>query len=307
MSVDGLAGKNVLVTGARGFIGANLRHALTAAGANITATSRAPHTEPGATWRIADLSSPDAAMRLVDEAQADIIFHLSGHVTAVRAVENVIPATQANFLDGLHLMIAANARPGCRLVLANSLEEPSDEEAGAPPSSPYAAAKYASTSYARMFHALYGTPIVIARIAMGYGPRQSDLKKLVPYLCLSALRGEAPALSSGARICDWVFADDIASGLIACALSDGAMGRVVDIATSEMASVRHVAETIAALVPGSPPPRFGALNDRSLERLRPANVDQAFELTGWRASTYLRDGLAATVDYYRRAIAEGVA
>jgi len=307
MSLDGLAGKNVLITGARGFIGTNLRHALNAVGAKITATSRAPHAEPGATWRVADLSTPEAAGRLVDEARADVIFHLSGYVTTARPVENVIPATQANLLDGLNLMIAANARPGCRLVLANSLEEPSDEEAGAPPSSPYAAAKYASTSYARMFHALYGTPIAIARIAMGYGPRQSDLKKLVPYLCLSALRGEEAALSSGARTCDWVFADDIISGLVACALSDGAMGQVVDIATNEMASVRQVAEIIAELVPSAPAARFGALQDRSLERLRPADVDQAYQRTGWRASTHLREGLAATVDYYRRAIAEGLA
>ena len=221
-------------------------------GAHITATSRSFHEEPGAAWRVADLSTPQAAARLVDEAQADVIFHLSGHVTAVRSVENVLPATQANFLDSLNLMLATHARPNCRLVLANSLEEPSDQEAGAAPSSPYAAAKYASTSYAKMFHALYGTPIAVARIAMGYGPRQSDLKKLVPYLCLSALRGEAPALSSGGRTCDWVFADDIVSGLIACAISDAAMGQVVDIATNEMASVRQVAEIIAELAPGAP-------------------------------------------------------
>jgi UDP-glucose 4-epimerase len=306
-SADGLAGRNVLVTGARGFIGANLRHALNAVGAHITATSRSPYEEPGATWRVADLSTPEAAMQLVDEARADVVFHLSGYVTTARAVENVLPATQANFLDALNLMIAANARPGCRLVLANSLEEPSDQEAGAAPSSPYAAAKYASTSYARMFHALYGTPIAIARISMGYGPRQSDLKKLVPYLCLSALRGEEPALSSGARTCDWVFADDIISGLIACALSDEAMGQVIDIATNEMASVRQVAELIAELVPGAPPAQFGALQDRNLERLRPADVDFAYQRTGWRASTLLREGLAATVDYYRWAIGQGLA
>lgn len=304
-SADAFASKNVLITGARGFIGANLRALLSEVGAKVTATSRAPCDEAGAVWRLADLSTPESAVRLVEEAAPDYIFHLSGYVTAARGIEHVVPALQANQLDAIHLMMAVTGKPGCRLVLANSLEEPSAEEYDAPPTSPYAAAKYAATSYARMFHALYGTQVSIARISMGYGPRQSDLKKLVPYLCLSAIRGEEASLSSGGRTCDWIFGEDIAAGMMACALSDAATGQVIDLASGEMANVRHVAETIVSLVPGAPAPRFGALEDRSLERLRPADTQASFERTGWRTAVGLREGLERTVAYYRDAIAGG--
>jgi UDP-glucose 4-epimerase len=306
-SFDLLSGKSVLVTGARGFIGSNLRMLLSKAGAQVTATSRSPCEEPGATWRTADLTTPHSAERLVAEVEPDFIFHLSGYVTAARGLEHVGPALQANLLDAVNLMTAASKRPGCRVVLANSLEEPSEEEYNAPPTSPYAAAKYAGTCYARMYHALYDLPVAITRISMGYGPRQSDLKKLVPYLCLSALKGEQPSLSSGARTCDWVFGEDIAEGMVASILSDKAMGQVIDIASGEMASVRFVAETIVELTPGAPEPLFGALQDRSLERLRPADIEGAFERTGWRAKVDLNEGLRRSVDYYRQLIAEGKA
>ncbi len=66
-------------------------------------------------------------------------------------------------------------------MLASAIEEPTAEEAGAAPVSPYAAAKLASTGYARVFHALYGLHVVPARIGMVYAQRQSDVIKLVPH------------------------------------------------------------------------------------------------------------------------------
>ena len=52
--------------------------------------------------------------------------------------------------------------------------------------------------YANMFHALYGVPVVNARLFMVYGPDQKDNTKLVPYVMLSP-PGDSPRITSGKR------------------------------------------------------------------------------------------------------------
>ena len=84
------------------------------------------------------------------------------------------------------------------------------------PHSPYAAAKWAASGYGRMFHELYGAPVVILRPFMTYGPGQAP-SKLIPAVTLSLLRGERPKLSSGKARADWVYIGDVIEGFIAAA------------------------------------------------------------------------------------------
>jgi len=297
MTASKMMGSRVLVTGAAGFIGAVLCAVLVAAGAHVTGTSRrARQDDATITWRSADFARPAEVKALIDEARPDFIFHLAAHVTGARDLAHVLPALQANCAAAVTLMTAAAERGGVRVVLANSLEEPTDFQS--PPHSPYAAAKLASTAYARMFHALYGLHVVPARIAMGYGPRQKDFTKLVPYAIRCLLNGETPRYSSGVRRCDWIYGDDIADGLIAAALSEQAAGEVVDIGSGRVHSVGDVVQTLHALM-GAPPPRLGDTPDRAMERKYAPDLERTFALTGWRAKVDVKEGLRRTVDWHR--------
>jgi len=129
-------------------------------------------------------------------------------------------------MTAFNLLIAGAENSAGRMVLAGSFEEP--DEVDTAPCSPYAAAKWAASGYARMFHALYQVPVVVAKIFMVYGPGQLDYTKLIPYVTLSLLRGEAPMLSSGARLVDWIYVDDVVDGLIGCAQAPGIEGRTVN-------------------------------------------------------------------------------
>jgi UDP-glucose 4-epimerase len=301
MSANELAGRSALVTGAAGFIGANLCLALKAAGARVIATSRTPPAGDG--WRKLDLADQHAVEALATEVRPDFVFHLAAYVTGARELEHVLPALQANCVNAVNVMAAAAKLPRVRVVLANSLEEPTEEEAGAAPVSPYAAAKLASTGYARMFHALYGLHVVPARIGMVYGPRQSDMVKLVPYTIRCLIEGERPSFSSGVRLCDWVYVEDVADALIAAALSDKASGETVDVATGAMTSVGDVVREIHALM-GASEPKFGDAGDRPLERTYRTDVARTGALTGWRARVGVHEGLRLTVDWYRTALAK---
>jgi UDP-glucose 4-epimerase len=297
-----LSGKTALVTGASGFIGAATARRLRDAGAIVHGVSRRAQPEKGACtrWWQADVGDIAEVRALVAAVEPDVVFHLAALVSGARGLDRVLPMLHANLLAAVNLLVATTERPVERLVLAGSLEEPQPDSAWAVPASPYAAAKLAAGAYARMFHALYGTRAVCLRLFMVYGPAQPDLSKLVPYVTLSLLRGEAPALSSGTRPVDWVYVDDIVDALLAAAVTDGVEGRTLDVGSGELVTVREVVERIARLVETGITPGFGAVPERPLEQVRVANVAETAACLGWRARTPLEEGLARTVDWYRR-------
>jgi nucleoside-diphosphate-sugar epimerase len=251
----------------------------------------------------ADLADPREADALIARVKPDAIFHLASCVTGGRDVRLVPPTFAANLASTVHLLTAAATQGGCRrFVLAGSLEEPDSVHAA--PSSPYAASKSAATAYARMFHALYQFPAVIARIFMVYGPNQKDEKKLVPYVIQSLLAGQTPKMSSGARLVDWIYVDDVVAGLVRLAQADGLAGQTVDLGTGQLESVRSVVERIAQQLGSAAVLQFDPAADRPLEQVRAADVARTETLTGWRPRIALDEGLQATIDWHRARQAE---
>ena len=297
---EALAGRRVLITGARGFIGARLCARAVQLGAAVHAVSRHPPDDdsPAVHWEAADLTSEAAARALVRRVQPDVVLHLASEVSGGRAAELVAPMLHANLVAAVNVMLACHEM-GCRVVLAGSMEEPDLGDPAAVPQSPYAAAKWAALAYARMFRALYQLPVVHLRIFMVYGPGQSDLRKLVPYVTTSLLRGEEPELTSGAREVDWVYVDDVVDAFVAAAVAPGAEGASLDIGSGELVSVGTLALRLSRIVGGDVEPRFGALPARELERVRVADPTRAAAVLEWRPRMSLDDGLARTVAFYR--------
>ena len=292
--------QTALVTGASGFIGTALCRELASREIQIHAVSRTPpaRAELGnQIWWRADLTELNAVRQIFSSVRPDVTFHLASLVTGARGLEYVLPTVQNNFLSALHvLMAAAESGSGC-VVLANSFEEPDWDNPV--PCSPYAAAKSCSTTYARMFHALYDVPVIVAQIYMVYGPGQTDCAKLVPYVTRSLLEKSSVKLSSGRRPVDWIYVQDVVEGLVSCAVTPGIEGAVVELGTGELHSVRTVVEMIARIVDSTGMLEFGALPDRPSERVRRANVLASEKLIAWRPRFRLEDGLARTVDWYR--------
>ena len=298
--MNGLRGRTALVTGASGFIGSAVCRRLAQAGALVHGVSRQPRTGGDCVrWWRADLADADQVQDLVAGCGPHLVVHLAGEATGSRDPGAVLPTLQANLVSTVNLLAAAGSG-GARLVLAGSLEEPDPAAAWPVPASPYAASKLGAAAYARMFHALYGTPIVWLRIFMVYGPGQADLKKLVPYVTVSLLRGEPPRLSSGARQVDWIYVDDVADACLAAAVGGGLEGRTLDIGSGRLVTVRAVVELLAAMVGAGVEPRFGAIPDRPFEQERVAQVDATAARLGWSPKVPLEDGLRRTVDWYRQ-------
>lgn len=303
MTVEGsgsLSGQTVLVTGASGFIGSHLCRSLHEQGAEIYAISRVPQSDDRSyiRWYQGDLGHIDTVRGLLGAIKPEVIFHLASHVAGSRDLTLVLPIFHSNLVSTVNLLVTS-AQIGCRrIVLTGSLEEPASGP-DAMPSSPYAAAKWSSSAYARMFHELYQTPVVIARLFMVYGPAQRDLRKLIPYVTLSLLQDQAPKLSSGHRQVDWIYVDDVVQGLLAMAQTPGIDGCTIDLGSGVLVPIRVVVQQLIELTGPHIKPLFGALPDRPREQVHMADTATAYKMLGWQPTTQLDKGLELTVNWYR--------
>jgi nucleoside-diphosphate-sugar epimerase len=300
----------ILVTGASGFIGRALVQRLVDDGRTVVCTARRPvagtaddvaaddvvrGADGAVSWVVGDLADAEFVDRLVHEVRPRVVFHLASRVTGSRSLD-VVPATLTDNLVASINVLRAVTDAGCeRVVLTGSGDEPRGDEA---PCSPYAATKWAVGGYARMFHLLYGTPVVTARPFMVYGPDRPDSSRVIPYVTTTLLGGEAPLVTSGRRLCDWVHVDDVVDALLVVATDPACIGRVLDIGTGRLETVRHVVEVVRSLVGGDVEPVFGGMPDRPFESEAVADVAETEHVCGWTASIPLDDGLERTVAWY---------
>ncbi|WP_082690151.1 NAD-dependent epimerase/dehydratase family protein [Leptolyngbya sp. NIES-2104] len=292
------SGAKVLVTGASGFIGHHLCQKLQQYQTEIYGVSRVQRESDSIIqWLQGDVASFDDMRRIIIQVKPDVIFHLAGHVTGTRGIDTVVSTLQGNLVSTVNLLTLMAEFGGRRIVLVGSLEEP-DAGEDSIPSSPYAAAKWASSAYAQMFQHLYQLPIVRTRPFLVYGPAQMDFKKLIPHVTLSLLKGEAPQIGSGQRQIDWIYVEDVVEGLIAAAQTPGVEGEVFELGSGTLTSISSVVQRINQLVDPSIRPLFGALPDRPMEQVRTANIEASAQKLGWQPKISLDQGLAKTVEWY---------
>jgi UDP-glucose 4-epimerase len=294
------AGASALVTGGAGFIGSRLCHLLRASGWVVHSVSRRP-TGPASAhqhWQL-DLTDAAATQTLVTSTQPDYVFHLASHVWGAPDLAHVLPTFHNNLHTTVNLLHSL-AGKGCRrFIVTGSLVEPDARSGESVPPAPYAASKWASSDYVRMFHALYQLPGAIARVFMVYGPAQQDATKLIPYAIGRVLRGEAPEITSGRRLIDWIYVDDVAVGLARMAVAPNIAGRTVDLGSGSLISTAELVEKICELMGARVRPIFGAIPDRPMEPTAAARTDETVRMLGWSPQTSLAEGLRRTIDWYR--------
>ncbi|MEV4805821.1 SDR family NAD(P)-dependent oxidoreductase [Nonomuraea sp. NPDC049421] len=299
-------GRRALVTGASGFIGGHLAARLAALGAEVHTVSRRAATggddaastpADGVRRHQVDLREPEATTELVRTVRPDVLYHLASEVNGARDPEMVRVTLAGNLVAAVNVLDAARAH-AVRTVLTGSIEEPRPGNGHAPPSSPYAMAKWAATGYAQLYHRLWELPVTVLRPSMVYGPAQPDTTKLIPYVTLCLLRGERPRLTKGTKLADWIYVDDIVDAYVRAGESDKAIGHTMDIATGVRTSAYDIVMKLFAIAAPGQTPEFGAAPDRPYDITQVGDIAPAAELLGWRPVTDLDDGLRRTVEWY---------
>jgi len=299
---DAIQGCRVLVTGAGGFVGLHLAEALAGLGADVHALSRSIEKR-GLPKNIhlhsVDMQKLNTLRRCIKQVKPDIVYHLAGLVNTRQYLSLVLPTLKNNVMGSVNLFLVLAEQTCNRLIVVGSSEEPAAGRLGSVANSPYAAAKESETSYAKMFHSIFSLPVVVARPFMSYGPRQ-PVEKIIPYVITSLLSGIPPEISSGRRVCDLIYVQDLVMGLILAGIRPNLTGEAIDLGVGVGVTLQEAANMITGLIGGPVKPMFGAIPDRLHESPQIANSEETFRFLGYRPIWSLQDGLKATIDWYRR-------
>jgi nucleoside-diphosphate-sugar epimerase len=299
---DAFAGRTVLVTGATGFAGQALCRALVSLGAHVHGLARsAEESPPGVIPWSVDLRDAAGVETACSRIAPEYVFHLAAQVTARQELDLVRTMCEHNLLGTMNLLLAIVQGNCQRIVAVGTPEEAADDVRHATVASPYAAAKTAASIYTRMFHRLYHLPVVTVRPFLTYGPRQEETK-LVPYTILKSLRGESPQLTSGKRLCDFVYVTDVVRGMLKAAIAPGVEGQTFDLGTGTPISIRTAVDWISKLTGSSAPVRFGAIPDRLGEPALIADAETTRLKLGWEPRWTLLVGMTDTIAWYAEQI-----
>lgn len=304
--------RKTLVTGAGGFVGANLVRRLLQDGHDVTALLR----RDGTTWRVDDLRRDlhvveldlldhAAVVDTLRRARPDWTFHLGAH-GAYSWEQDVTRIAETNFLATVNL-IEACRDAGCEtFVQAGSSSEygfqdhaPAESELPEP-NSAYAVAKLAGTMFCRQVARRDGLRGVTLRLYSVYGAYE-DPRRLIPTLISRGLRKELPTLVDPATARDFVAVDDaVEAFVLAASVPTVEPGAVYNVGSGTQTSVgeivalaRHVLRVDAEPVWGSATPRDW---DTNVWLADPRKV--AAEL-GWVPRLDLRAGFERTVAWLR--------
>ena len=289
----------MLILGGGGFIGTSLASLLSRVGARVTCASRSVSTRASGGIQFRQVNACDhGALETAFAASAPVlVFQLAGRVTGRQDMEEILPTLHGNLLTTVNALVLAK-RHGCaRFILAASLEEPDSVDSTVRATSPYGAAKWASSVYARMFNDVYGLRVALARIFIAYGPGQNTREKLIPYAVHELLDGRAPVIESGSRLIDWIFVDDVSRGLAMLAAADSVDGQMIDLGSGTLVSVADLVSRIHRMIAGSAAPVIAAAPRRRDEVVRKADVERTRNIIGWEPTVDLDEGLRRTLSW----------
>lgn len=315
-----LKNKKILLTGADGFIGSHLLEDLANEGASVTAfvyynmynswgwlDTLPASIMDKVTIFSGDIRDPNGVRQAVKGQ--DVIFHLTALIGIPFSYHSPDSYVDTNIKGTLNVLQAARDYE-CKKVLVTSTSEvygtaqyvPIDEKHPFQGQSPYSASKIGGDRIAESFYRSFETPITIVRPFNTYGPRQSS-RAIIPTIITQLLnKHETVELGSLHPTRDLVFVKDTARGFIEIAKSDNTTGQEINIATGQEISIGDLAQQIISLIN----PAAKIINTD--ERKRPArseverllgSANKLEQLTHWKPSTPLAQGLSETIEWFK--------
>jgi nucleoside-diphosphate-sugar epimerase len=303
--------RRVLVTGAAGFVAANLARRLVHDGYEAVLAVR-----PGSDlWRLegldarvasVDLSDADAVTSLMSSARPDWVFHLAAH-GGYSTQKDLSRIVATNVVGSMNVVNAAIAAGAAHVVCAGSSSEygfkdhaPSEDEL-VEPNSDYAVTKAAATLYGGYAARRSGARVSTLRLYSVYGAFEEP-SRLMPQLLLHAMRGALPPLVAPETARDFVYIDDVVDAFLRVAESSAERkDAVYNVGSGRQSTLREVVELIRELFGVVSGPVWGAMPQRSWDTsVWACDNGRIARDVGWRPATGLRDGLVAMMEWLRR-------
>jgi UDP-glucose 4-epimerase len=302
----------ILVTGGAGFIGSHVVSALVDRGYTThvlddLSTGRRENVPAGVPLHVADVRSDDAAALVRDE-RFDVLVHHAAQLDVRASVADPRNDADVNVGGFLNLMEAGRQSGLRKVVFASTggaiygepIVAPQDETHEQRPISPYGITKLCTEKYLGYYAHQFGIEAVCLRYANVYGPRQNAHGDagVVAIFTRKLLAGEQPVINgTGAQTRDYVFVGDVVRANV-LGLEYAGSG-IFNVGTGVETSVGELYDAINDLTGAGRERVYGPAKPGEQQR-SVLSYARAESVLGWTPQVSLADGLAQTVEWFRR-------
>ncbi len=312
-----LENKNILITGADGFIGSHLTEMLVKAGGKVKALSQYNsfnnwgwlediNCKSDVEVLCGDVRDPHYMKHITKNI--DVVFHLAALIAIPYSYVAPDSYIDTNIKGTLNVCQAALDN-NVEKVLVTSTSEvygtaqyiPIDEKHPLQPQSPYSATKISADAIAESFYRTFDLPVTTVRPFNTYGPRQSA-RAVIPTIITQIANGKKEIkLGDISPTRDFNYVLDTCRGFMMLAESEKTIGEIINIGSNFEISVGDTLNLIKKIMKSD----VEFITDE--QRLRPVKSEvnrlwcdnsKIKELVGFAPEYSIEKGLEETINWF---------
>jgi nucleoside-diphosphate-sugar epimerase len=304
----------ILITGAAGFLGANLTKFLYKDNKNLSILIN----KKSNLWRIndvvksldvhyLDIKNKNKVFEKIKKIKPDYVYHFAtyGVYPSQNNFEEII---KTNILGTSNILHALEKYGIKRLVNIGSGFEYGQgkgrikETDCVSPLTPYAITKVTQSLFVKYFSELRNVPSVTLRVFTPYGRLESK-GRLISDIMLSIIRNKPIHLSSMYSYRDFVFIDDVIDALKKAANTPKIEDEIFNIGSGKATSIKKIVDTSIKLVKKKPQIEWNSNKPRSMDKFQTrsfSDLKKSEKLLKWKPSTSLEKGLENSYLWYKK-------
>ena len=305
--------KNVLITGATGFIGANLARRFINRDFTVNILIRTASNM----WRLADikdkiimhnadLCDKKKLTDVVHDISPNYIFHLATYGAYPRIETDDNKMMHTNIIGTYNLLKATLDIPYTCFVNTGSSSEygiknkPMKESDVLEPNTFYGVSKATASTLCQNYARQYKKPITTLRPFSVYGYYEEQFR-LIPEVIINCINQKDVSLSSGEQKRDFIFIEDMIDAYVKVMENPSTDGLILNVGSGRDVTVREVAETIHKLVNSDNKLLFGKKDKAPFETdiCWKADIKSIKKALNWKPKTSLVDGLKKTISWFK--------
>lgn len=312
--------RNIFITGGFGLLGSTIVEFLDKLGARLVVlkrdhvpSSRLFETDAIKHVNIAkgDFEDYNTVYRVLNEYEIETVFHVGAQPIAPIANRCPLPTLRTNVMGTVNVLEAARLTPTVQRVLVASSDKaygpqpvlPYTEEAPLRGNHPYDVSKSCTDLIAYTYYNTFKLPVCVTRCGNLYGPGDLNFNRVIPETIKHVIHNEQPIIrSDGKFIRDYFFIKDAANGYLTLAENmdrEEIVGQAFNLSTGNRFTVIDIVNKILQVMGNGLEPVI--LNEAKAEiHDQTLSSEKASRLLGWRPVSTVEEGLAETIDWYKK-------
>lgn len=300
-----------LITGATGFVGANIVRRLVSENKNIHILARNNKLN----WRIQEIASKvktheidllsSDLPKVIAKIRPDYIFHLAayGSLPKESRIDDLIDINLKGTINLINAVkqnkfrLFINTGSSSEYGVTNKLMKETDLPF---PVNDYGVIKTAVTLYARKEALRNNLSIITFRLFSAYGPYEHK-PRFIPTVVRAAIKNDTILVGSKKYVRDFIYVDDMVEAYLHACTVKAYPGEIFNIGTGRQYTIEEVVGKIVKLSKSKSKVKWGIVSsqERQVESGKwQADTKKTEKMLQWKTKFTLDEGLEKTIEWF---------